>query len=94
MNVFCFNVQQVSSASSTSPLCISVKAGTGPLNDDTLLISPTGRPIKERYYKPLPDEQLKEIDDIMAPILNKSKQKKVNMFLTLLIAIDLQTQYE
>lgn len=30
----------------------------------------------------------------MAPILNKSKQKKVNMFLTLLIAIDLQTQYE
>ncbi|XP_022658415.1 synaptopodin-2-like isoform X1 [Varroa destructor] len=65
--------KQVSSASSTSPLCISVKAGTGPLNDDTLLISPTGRPIKERYYKPLPDEQLKEIDDIMAPILNKKK---------------------
>ncbi|OQR80126.1 hypothetical protein BIW11_05271 [Tropilaelaps mercedesae] len=65
---------KVSSTSSTMPLSISVKGGaSGRSDDDVLLISPTGRPIKERYYKPLPDEQLKEVDDIMAPILSKKK---------------------
>ncbi|XP_028967750.1 synaptopodin-2 [Galendromus occidentalis] len=63
--------QMSSTTSTTGPLSIS--CGPQSTLDETIFVSPTGKPIKERYYKPLSEEQQKEIDDIMAPILSKKK---------------------